>query len=57
VACIVDPSMAYGREILWGVARYLQESGVIVQRTGFSHVEYLCAAPEAGAALGAGDCQ
>jgi hypothetical protein len=27
VACIVETSMAYGREILWGVAQYLQESG------------------------------
>jgi LacI family transcriptional regulator len=27
VACIVETSMAFGREILWGVARYLQENG------------------------------
>jgi LacI family transcriptional regulator len=27
VACIVETSMAYGREILWGVAQYLQENG------------------------------
>jgi LacI family transcriptional regulator len=27
VACIIETSMAFGREILWGVARYLQESG------------------------------
>jgi LacI family transcriptional regulator len=26
VACIVETSMAYGREILWGVAQYLRES-------------------------------
>ncbi len=27
VACIVETSMAFGREILWGVARYVGESG------------------------------
>jgi LacI family transcriptional regulator len=27
VACIVETSMAFGREILWGVARYVQENG------------------------------
>jgi LacI family transcriptional regulator len=27
VACIIETSMAFGREILWGVARYLQENG------------------------------
>jgi LacI family transcriptional regulator len=27
VACIVETSMAFGREILWGIARYLQENG------------------------------
>src|SRR5262249_34352375 len=27
VACIVETSMAFGREILWGVAQYLHESG------------------------------
>src|SRR5215831_875383 len=27
VACIVETSMAFGREILWGVAQYLRESG------------------------------
>jgi LacI family transcriptional regulator, galactose operon repressor len=27
VACIVETSMAFGREILWGVARYVGDSG------------------------------
>src|SRR6516165_9161304 len=27
VACIVETSMVFGREILWGVAQYLQENG------------------------------